>query len=49
MGTGLRFRSHGEGESRPQMRESSWGESMMGLMVENQLVASGTGEEMTLD
>jgi len=46
-GTGLRFRSHDEGESRPRLRGSSWEEGM-DLMIENQLVVSGNGEEMTL-
>ena len=47
-GTGLRFQSLGEGESRPQLRGSSWEEDM-DLMVENPVVVSGTGEETTLD
>jgi hypothetical protein len=47
-GTGHHFQSHDEDESRPPLRGSSWGEDM-GSMVGNQLVVSGTGEEMTLD
>ena len=48
MGTGLHCRSHVEHESRLLMRGSSSGESTR-LKVTKDIVASGDGEEMTLD